>query len=64
MAEGTVFWYSPNLGYGFIRYDDPEDVKHLASSRLALQKPLRVAAQGADDRSGHSPLLCILPADQ
>ena len=25
MAEGTVFWYSPNLGYGFIRNDDPDD---------------------------------------
>ena len=24
MAEGTVFWYSPELGYGFIRHDDPE----------------------------------------
>ncbi len=27
MAQGTVFWYSPNLGYGFIRHDDPEDVR-------------------------------------
>jgi cold shock CspA family protein len=27
MAEGTVFWYSPELGYGFIRHDDPEDVR-------------------------------------
>lgn len=25
MAAGTVFWYSPQLGYGFIRHDDPED---------------------------------------
>ncbi len=27
MAKGTVFWYSPELGYGFIRHDDPEDVR-------------------------------------
>ena len=27
MPKGTVFWYDPNLGYGFIRYDDPEDVR-------------------------------------
>ena len=27
MAEGTVFWYSPNLGYGFIDHHDPEDVR-------------------------------------
>ncbi len=27
MAEGTVFWYSPELGYGFIRHDDPDDVR-------------------------------------
>ena len=27
MAEGTVFWYSSELGYGFIRHDDPEDVR-------------------------------------
>ena len=26
MAEGTVLWYSPQLGYGFILYVDPEDV--------------------------------------
>jgi cold shock CspA family protein len=27
MAEGTVLWYSPELGYGFVRHDDPEDVR-------------------------------------
>ncbi len=27
MAEGTVLWYSSQLGYGFIRHDDPEDVR-------------------------------------
>ena len=24
MAEGTVLWYSPQLGYGFIRHDDAD----------------------------------------
>jgi cold shock CspA family protein len=24
MAEGTVLWYSPNLGYGFIRHDEAD----------------------------------------
>ncbi len=27
MAEGTVLWYSPNLGYGFIRQDDADPAK-------------------------------------
>jgi cold shock CspA family protein len=27
MAEGTVLWYSPQLGYGFIGYEDTEGVK-------------------------------------
>ena len=26
MAEGKVLWYSPEIGYGFIHYVDPEDV--------------------------------------
>ncbi len=27
MPQGIVLWYDPYLGYGFIRHDDPEDVR-------------------------------------